>query len=66
MATGRGNPGADCQDFLRQVPNTGYAWLAPSAALSKRSALAIAGVFSIGVRAREEALSTAVQTIVKV
>jgi hypothetical protein len=46
--------------------STAYAWLSPDIdALSKRSALAGASDVAIGSRAREEALSAALQNIVQ-
>jgi hypothetical protein len=52
------------QDALRSAVSTAYAWLSPDViTISKRSALASA--FDRGSRAREEALSAAMQTIVQ-
>ncbi len=51
------------QEALQSASDTRYAWLGPDAVVLKRSALA--GAFDLGSRAREEALSAAVQTIVQ-
>ncbi len=52
------------QDALRSAAGTAYAWLSSDVeALAKRSALA--GAFDLGSRAREEALSAALRTIVQ-